>query len=250
MYLPGLQLGELSTPNGGIPISLCYLFSVAFLPFLVFQLPKLRIPPWYITGLYLFVLLWSVIQMPAYGLSKSILHWLFGAFLLVVLANVGEYLTKDAIAKVLQAGILVFIVCHCLFMLLNWHTVYDVIFKDQLSSSLPSLTRGGRNLDATWLGLGCFLIGNRKLRFGCLLYSFAFAVIGVSRAGLIVSSLCLLWILVYDNQFGFRKKNGAPVVWGCGGRAWRGDSLRACPADAQPCVFGLRRGCHHLFVGP
>ena len=212
LYLPGLQVGEIPTANGTIPISWCYLFSVAFLPYLVLQFPRLRIPPWYLTGLYLFVLVWAAVQAPVYGLSKGILHWLFGAFLLLVLVNLGQTLSEEMLSNVLQTGILAFMACHLVYTLANWQTVYNVVFQDQMASTLASLTRGGRNLDATWLGLGCFLVRKPKWRIGCLLYSFAFAVIGVSRVGLIASGLCLLWILVYDPQFGFRKKTA--LFWG------------------------------------
>ncbi len=210
-YLPALKLTELSTPNGGIPVSLCYLFSVVFLPFLAFQLPKLRIPPWYITGLYLYVIAWAVIQASAHGLSKSILHWLFGAFVLLVLANVGEYLSKEQLGSVLQVGILVFVLCHLIYNLIHWQGIYEVVAQGQIASSLGSLTRGGRNLDATWLGLGCFLIKDKRLRFGCLLYSLAYAVIGVSRVGIVATGLCLLWMLVYDERYGFRKNTA--LLW-------------------------------------
>lgn len=212
LYLPGLKAAELQTANGPIPVSFCYLFSVMFLPFLFFQLPKLRLPPWYITGLYGFVILWAAVQMPTYGLSKGILHWVFGAFVLLVLANVGEYLDREALERVLEAGILVFILCHLVNNLIHWRTVYEVVGQGHSAAYLPSLTRGGRNLDATWLALGCFFVRNRKLRIGCLLYSLAYAALGVSRVGLIASGLCMLWIFLYDERFGLRKKTA--LLWG------------------------------------
>lgn len=213
LYLPGLNLMELPTDNGTIPVSLCYLFSVAFVPLLFFRLPHLRLPPWPVTGVYGFVLLWAVAQAPVHGLSKSVLHWLFGLYVLVVLVNLGEEMAEERLASVLQNGVLIFFVCHLIFNAFHWKDLYQVVFQGETSSALPSLTRGGRNLDATWLGLGCLLIRNKKLRLGCLLYSAAYTTIGVSRAGILATGVCLVWILVYDEQYGFRKKTA--LYW-CG----------------------------------
>lgn len=206
LYLPLLTLGSIPTNNGIIPISLCYVFSVVFLPFLFLELPRLRLPPWYICCLYVFVLLWAIVQAPAHGVSKSILHWLFGAYLLLILSNIGKYLSKEDISSVLQVGVLAFFVAHLVYNIIHWDAIYQVVFQGRIASTLTSLTRGGRNLDATWLALGCFLIVNPKIRISCLLYAFAYAIIGVSRSGLIACLLCLVWVLVYDPKFGFRKK--------------------------------------------
>lgn len=206
LYLPGLSLMEIPTDNGGIPVSFCYLFSMVFLPLLFFRLPRLRIPPWPVTGLYLFVLLWAAIQAPAYGLSKSVLHWAFGLYVLLVLVNIGDVLSFEQIAAALQTAVLIFFACHLIYNIVNWRNIYQVVFQGTMGSALGSLTRGGRNLDASWLGLGCLLVRNKKLRLGCLLYSAAYTVIGVSRAGIIATGVCLLWILIYDDQYGFRKK--------------------------------------------
>lgn len=220
IYLPSVKVIDISSSNGSIPVSWCYLFSVVFIPFLLLQGPSLRIPPWHITGLYVFVIVWAAICIPSYGLSKGILHWLFGAFLLLVLVNAGKYLTKNDFTNILQSGIIVFILCHLLYNAFHWQRLYAVVVHGESASTLVSLTRGGRNLDATWLGLGCFLIKNKKVRIVCLLYSFSYAFIGVSRVGLIASGICLLWILIYDDQYGFRKKTA--LVWcaiaiiGCG----------------------------------
>ncbi len=211
LYLPILNIMEIPTPNGTIPVSFCYLFSVAFIPLLIFKLPKLRIPPWYITGLYAFVIVWAVIQYPARGFSKGILHWVFGAYVLLVLANMKDELDNERILKVLETGVLVFFACHLVFNAINWRDIYNIIANGEGGLSLSSLTRGGRNLDASWLALGCFFVRNKKLRIGCLLYSFAYAVIGVSRVGLAASGICLLWILVYDKKFGFNKKTA--LIW-------------------------------------
>lgn len=221
LYLPSLRLAEISTANGVIPVSLCYIFSVVFIPLLIFELPRLKIPPWYISFLYVFVLVWALIQAPAYGIGKGILHWAFGAYILLVLMNVGEYLSKKDIEDILQSGILAFIACHIVFMIINFGTVYEVAFEGRFAADLPSLTRGGRNLDATWLGLGCFLVRDKRLRVPCLLYSFAYAAIGVSRVGIIASGLCLIWVLAYDPVLGLRKRTApywcGAVALGLGG---------------------------------
>lgn len=211
LYLPHLKLAEIPTSNGGIPISLCYIFSLVFIPFLLLQLPKLRIPPWYITGLYAFVILYGFWMMPAYGLKKGMLHWLFGSFLLLVLVNAAEFLKEEDWFRIVQIGVLTFFVLHLAFNIFHWKAVNAVVFGGETAASLPSLTRGGRNLDASWLGLGCFLLRDRKVRFGCLLYSLGYSVLGVSRAGLLASGLCLVWVWIYDDQFGLRKRTA--LLW-------------------------------------
>lgn len=238
LYLPLLKITEIQTSNGGIPISLCYIFSIVFIPFLILQLPNLRLPPWYITGLYGFVILYGFWMMPIYGLKKSMLHWLFGAFLLTVLMNAAQFLKKEDWFKILQIGVLTFFALHLAFNILHWERIYDVVFGGQTAASLPSLTRGGRNLDATWLGLGCFLLRDKHIRIGCLVYSLGYSVLGVSRAGLLAAGLCLVWIWVYDDEFGLRKR----TVWLWAGIATVGAAIGFATGMAQRMLSRIFRG--------
>lgn len=217
LYVPSFQFFSIPTDNGSIPASLCYFFSLVFAPYLMILLPNLRLPHWSILGLFVLVYALAMIRWPQYGLSKSILHWAFGLYLIVTVLNVGADFTKEQWLKLLEAGACTFAILHVLHMLESYDLVLKLLREywegtlssDQMRvncSAITSLTRGGRNLDATWLALGGFFVrGKKKAVYGT--YAILFAFFGASRVGMI-SSLCLiLWTLVYDRVFRLTFKN-------------------------------------------
>ncbi len=217
LYVPSFQFFSIPTDNGSIPASLCYFFSLVFAPYLMILLPHLRLPHWSILGLFVLVYVLALIRWPQYGLSKSILHWAFGLYLIVTVLNVGADFTKEQWLRLLEVGACTFAILHVFYMLENYDLVLKllreyregVLSADQMRvncSAIASLTRGGRNLDATWLALGGFFVrGKKKAVYGT--YAILFAFFGASRVGMI-SSLCLiLWTLVYDRVFRLTFKN-------------------------------------------
>lgn len=219
LYLPSVQFFSIQTDNGNIPASLCYFFSLAFVPLLlanIRQRRKLMLPPWWITGLAGYVILHAFISLPKYGISKNILHWLFGAYLLVVIFNVGQVLTKEQWRRLLEAGAVCFAVLHFLFMLYHHEMVQELLVgyfsgavNGAYGSLLPSLTRGGRNLDCTWLALGGFFVTGRK-KAVYVTYAVLFSFLGGSRVGVIGVTLLILWSLVYDPMY---RLTGKAVKW-------------------------------------
>lgn len=214
LYFPSLQLFAIPTDNGQIPASLCYFFSLVFVPYLLMKLQNLRLPPWYITSLFFFVFIVAVFNIPNYGLSKSILHWAFGLYLLVIILNVGSDFSKDEWMSILDVTAFTFMVAHFLFMIIyNGHISLNLIkgyYSGEITGShgslLLSITRGGRNLDATWLGLGAFFVkGRRKPIY--ITYAILFSFFGGSRVGIISIFLAILWTIIYDENLKLTKKN-------------------------------------------
>jgi O-antigen ligase len=207
LYLPNWQLVAISTDNGQIPGSAAYFFSLVFVPYLVVQLRqqhRLRVPPWYYTAFVGYLLLLAAVRFSRYGVGKNILHWVFGFYLLVVVLNVGRDLTRQDWLRILETGACVFAVLHFLCMVQDRQTVIWLVqgfFSGSLdgraATYLASLTRGGRNLDATWLGLGLFFVrGKKKAVYGT--YAILFAFLGCSRVGVLAVGLACLWSLVWD----------------------------------------------------
>lgn len=217
LYVPSFQFFSIPTDNGSIPASLCYFFSLVFAPYLLIRLPRLRLPHWSVLGLFALVYSIALIRWPQYGLSKSILHWAFGLYLIVTVLNLGTDFTKEQWLKLLEAGACIFALLHFLHMLSSHELVLELlneycsgtISSDQMRvncSAITSLTRGGRNLDATWLALGGFFVrGKKKAVYGT--YALVFAFFGASRVGIIASFFLVLWTLVYDPIFRLTLKN-------------------------------------------
>lgn len=204
LYYPIVQFFTVSTDNGTIPASACYFFSLVFVPHLIMKIRQLRLPPWYITGFFLFVYTMALVRIPQYGLAKGLLHWVFGLYLLVVVVNVGSDFKKENWQWILETGACVFAIGHLLFMVLNYETIFRLIrgyFTGELpgtyGATLPSLTRGGRNLDATWLALGAFFVSGRKKAF-YITYTILFSFLGGSRVGVIGSIAVIVWSLLFD----------------------------------------------------
>ncbi len=259
LYLPDLQFFSIQTDNGEIPASLCYFFSLVFVPLLAINIRQRRrlvLPPWWITGLAAYVILYAFVRLPRYGLSNSILHWLFGAYLLLVILNVGQALTREQWRRLLEAGTICFAVLHFVFLLWNWRTVWRLLsgyfmgtMGGYMGAILPSLTRGGRNLDCTWLVLGGFFVTGRK-KAVYVTYVLLFSFLGSSRVGVIGAALLILWTLIYDPLYRLTKHNAKwyalyavcmlAVLFGSGGaQAFLGRNLFWLPAPAQ--VLGIRQ---------
>lgn len=215
LYLPTLNFFSIQTDNGVIPASACYFFSVLFIPFVLkhFWENGIKLPPWQITGLFGYTMVLAIIRIGEYGLSKSVLHWLFGFYLLVVIVNLGQYLPKSEWFSILEWGAFAFVVLHFVFLLWNYETVLLLCknyFWGSWSASqayiIPSLTRGGRNLDATWLALGSIFVRGRK-KAVYVTYVALFVFMGGSRVGIIALGLSCLWGFIYENGYKLCKKN-------------------------------------------
>lgn len=213
LYLPTLMLFAIQTDNGPIPASLCYFFSLAFVPFLLVKIRHLKWPPWYLTGFFAFVLIWAVVNVPSYGFSKSILHWAFGLYLLVTVPNVGHDFTKEEWVRLMEVAACAFAFIHCAYMIIHREYLIEMLRgyfdgsgNGYFASYIPSLTRGGRHLDATWLSLGAFFVRGKKKALYTI-YVILFSFVASSRVGIIAIGLMILWSLVYDPMYRLTLKN-------------------------------------------
>ena len=216
LYFPILQFFSIQTDNGAIPASACYFFSLVFVPYLIKNIKTLHLPPWYLTVLYFYVMLLATFRIPQYGLSKSVLHWTFGFYLLVVILNVGADFQKDEWLRMLETAACVFAITHFIFILFHFDTVCFLLkgyFFGTLDGSygahLSSLTRGGRNLDCTWLSLGAFFVRGKK-KAVYVTYVILFSFLGGSRVGVIAIGMAILWSLLYDSLY---KLTAKKIKW-------------------------------------
>ncbi|MBR2923699.1 MAG: O-antigen ligase family protein [Clostridia bacterium] len=213
LYLPTLMLFSIQTDNGPIPASLCYFFSLVFVPYLLVHFRQLKWPPWYLTGFFVFVLVWAAICMPEYGLSKSVLHWAFGLYLLVMVPNVGKDFSKGEWVRLLEIGACTFAVLHFGYMIIHREYLltmlrgyFDGSGNGYFASLIPSLTRGGRHLDATWLALGAYFVRGKK-KAVYVTYAVLFSFVSSSRVGIVAIGMLILWSLFYDPMYRLRLKN-------------------------------------------
>lgn len=213
LYLPTLMLFSIQTDNGPIPASLCYFFALATAPYLLAEFRRLKWPPWYLTGFFAFVLLWAVICKPSFGLSKSVLHWAFGFYLLVMIPTVGHDFSGKDWLRLLETGAVCFACIHAVYMVIHRQYLWDMLQgywngtgNGFYAAMIPSLTRGGRNLDATWLALGAFFVRGRK-KAVYVSYVILFSFIASSRVGIIAIGMVVLWSLFYDPEYRLRLKN-------------------------------------------
>lgn len=219
LFFPGVQIISISTDTGSIPGSVCYFYSIIFLPFLVWKIKNLAIPKWYIIGMPIFAVFNSILHIGTYGIAKGVLHWLFGLYILIVIVNVGEDIIADEWKKMLGAIACVFLLSHLLLQVLNYKTIewlvkgyFDGTLNGIFGCDLPSLTRGGRNLDCSWLALfGLFVEGKKRKWYQ--VYTLTFSLLGSSRSGIIASVMLIAFNLWRDRNGEKRKeKNGKVVV--------------------------------------
>lgn len=213
LYLPTLMLFAIETDNGHIPGSLCYFFAVTFAPYLLVNIRRLKWPPLYLTGFFVFVFVWAFVCIPAYGLSKGILHWAFGLFLLVMIPTVGHDFSKEDWLRILEIGACTFLLIHFVYMIIHRDYLLEMLRgyfdgsgNGAFAAFIPALTRGGRNLDASWLALGAFFVrGKKKALY--VIYVILFSFVASSRVGIIAIGMVILWSLVYDPMYRLTLKN-------------------------------------------
>lgn len=207
LYLPQMMLFSIPTDTGPIPASLCYFVALLFVPYLLANLRRLKWPRWYLLAFFLFVLIWALVQMPRYGLSKSILHWAFALYLFVMIPNAGHDFSKETWLGILEAGACIFVILHVINTVA--HSQYFIELLEgylngsgngYFASRIPSLTRGGRNLDASWLALGALFVRGKK-KGVYVTYVLLFSFLASSRVGIIAIGVVILWSLFYDPMY-------------------------------------------------
>lgn len=213
-FLQSVMLSQIQTDSGTIPVSVVYIFSLVFLPYLLLNIRRWRLPPWYITGLFLFVLLYAVVAGFRWGYSRTILNWIYGAFLLVTVLTFGcDFLWEDW-QRILNCVALLFAAAVAVNLIMNASVVHRTMeaafagdLREYLSSAVGyrSLTRGGRNLDATWLCMGAYFV-NKKWKLPYWAFGLAFSLMFSSRVGIIASGIFLIWYLLIAKEIKLTKK--------------------------------------------
>lgn len=256
LFFPNVQLLSISTEKGTIPGSLCYFFSILLIPYLLFNIRRLIVPKWYIIGLPVFAIANSIIHIHQYGLAKGILHWMFGLYLLVMIVNVGKDFSKEEWRCILERAACIFVIAHIVLQICNMETIiwllrgyFDGSLNGWCGCYLPSITRGGRNLDCSWLALfGVFVQGKKRKWYQG--YTFAFSMLSSSRSG-IVASVILIIYSIWENKrngkgyYGIKKCSGVILVWTvcllCTGilqaNVNRSSTYISAPADTIHTIF-------------
>ena len=163
LYFPIIRLFSISTDNGVIPASLCYFFSLIFLPHLLMTFKKTKLPPWYITVFVVYLVGLAVLNVGEYGVGKGILYWSFGGYLLLVIINVGEDFEKEDWARILETAACVFAVIHIVFLAVNYSDVVFLLRGYLFTYLVLSLVqfRGGEVL--MFFSLGIYLLQRGNL---------------------------------------------------------------------------------------
>lgn len=176
------------------PLNPGHLLALCFIPFLLPKLKETKFPPAVICIFTAYILCVSLFASFKWGLDTSIINYLFVFYIIFVIVNLGRNISFESYKKVFQvAGILSFAI-----VILNAIHYKDAILGYFSSGYYvnhpyyPTIYGGGTNLEASWPSIyGVFFMDNP---YGIiyLVLSFIFASIQVSRAGIIISLICLV----------------------------------------------------------
>ena len=176
------------------PLNPGHLLALCFIPFLLPKLKETKFPPAVICIFTAYILCVSLFASFKWGLDTSIINYLFVFYIIFVIVNLGRNISFESYKKVFQlAGILSFAI-----VILNAIHYKDAILRYFSSGYYvnhpyyPTIYGGGANLEASWPSIyGVFFMDNP---YGIiyLVLSFIFASIQVSRAGIIISLICLV----------------------------------------------------------
>lgn len=201
-FLPNFKLFEMSK---SIPLSFFYLISMLFLPMLLNNIKEIKIPPWYITGIYTYMIFYSFMIINKYGFPRGITHWIYGAYLLLIILTCANDFNENDWLDIAQKAILIFFAISIVYTVaFQWDYLLEITFGGKTPYDLRSITRGGRNLDATWLALYCFLLKNKKLRVFCITYATIYSIVAQSRVGILASFAVAIWTAFYLKKWNFK----------------------------------------------
>ena len=216
ILFPRASLMEIPADGGTIPVSLFYIASLVFAPWLLLNLRRWRLPPWPITGLFAFVIVYTVFADLRWGFGRTLLNWVFGAYLLVVLVSMGRDLVWEDWRRILAWAMIVFAAAELVNVIAQLSTSFvelaermagiDAGMMDSYRPVLRSLTRGGPNLDASWLTLGCFFMYKRAMKYPYFAFAAAFSIVFFSRVGMVACGLYFVWAFFFDEDWRPNKK--------------------------------------------
>ena len=214
--LPNLSFGTIRVGLiATIPLSFTYFFSLVFAPWLLCHVRRWRLPPWPVTGLFAFVILYALAAGVRFGISRTLLNWVFGAYLLLVCVNLGADFAWEDWQDVLKYPMLLFAVLEAGNVALQSRELLGMagrVASGEIAYYRPefrSLTRGGVNLDASWMGLGCFFMARRGEKYAYWLWAALFAGLYSSRTGIVACGVYLVWAVCTDRDWRPNRK----TVW-------------------------------------
>lgn len=175
------------------PLNPGHLLALCFIPFLLPKLKEVKFPPAVICIFMAYVFCVSLFAGFQWGLDASIINYLFVFYIISVIVNLGKNISFESYKKVFQvAGILSFVI-----VVLNAICYKDAILgyfssgNYQTHPDYPTIYGGGANLEASWSSMYGIFFLDSPYGIIYLVLSFIFASVLVSRAGIIISLICL-----------------------------------------------------------
>lgn len=175
------------------PLNPGHLLALCFIPFLLPKLKEIKFPPTVICVFISYILCVSLFAGFQWGLDTSIINYLFVFYIIFVIVNLGKNISFESYKKLFQvAGVLSFV-----FVVLNAICYKDAILSYfssgyyQAHPYYPTIYGGGANLEASWPSMYGIFFLDSPYGIIYLVLSFIFASVQVSRAGIIISLVCL-----------------------------------------------------------
>lgn len=175
------------------PLNPGHLLALCFIPFLLPKLKEVKFPPAVICIFMAYVFCVSLFAGFQWGVDASIINYLFVFYIISVIVNLGKNISFESYKKVFQvAGILSFVI-----VVLNAICYKDAILgyfssgNYQTHPDYPTIYGGGANLEASWSSMYGIFFLDSPYGIIYLVLSFIFASVLVSRAGIIISLICL-----------------------------------------------------------
>ena len=176
---------------------LCHLLSLLFIPFLI-KRKKICFPHIAVLGFLFYIILISIINMFNYGLNHLLLNYIFGFYLIIIIINIGQPLTKDDWVDIIKKGTIIMMVL--IFLKIFMHINEVITFLSHASiNGHPAFFQtyfgGGINLESTWMALLGVVFYKDKRQFIYCILSLIISIIYVSRVGILLNIILFLFFL-------------------------------------------------------
>lgn len=159
-------------------------------PFLCGFRKKIRIPKTMFTGLYLYAIGLSLVDMIFFGIGSRMINMVYALIIYILVYNFSLYFDEKSLSQIMCMAGLLYGILVTINIVLHAATVFDCLLGKIEHPRMSTIIGGGINLEATYLGFfSIFMIKQKKYWywFFAVLVSVAYG----SRAGMLVDAIAI-----------------------------------------------------------
>ena len=208
------NLSPMLIAPAGIKLFRVVVAMIIFLCLIIFG--KIKIPSWKVVLVFLGIAIISVLNYSKLGFERLFFEYIFAFAVLITAYSLGYGLDFGVYNNIAKKASLLTVAVVILNILIQHEAIVEFIV-DPISNHprYDSVFPGGCNLDATWVALfGLFYWDKPKSGYIYIVFSFLISALLSSRAGILLSFACLLYLVICHINRSKKRISGSAIIIG------------------------------------